>query len=176
MVPQPCPVAARRAGHPPAGLIRLVALAGLLLSACSAATEEALEPMEGELTAEEVYATLEAVPTADPLRFVGSFSMISTGASSEIQRTLILNASGQATLSTLYVDRSPVPIVETGTWNSEGTEARPVATVILDAEDGEAKQEPDAITLEIDPQGALVATVYNLELYGREGLRFLPLE
>lgn len=109
----------------------------------------------------------------DPRIFVGAYAMSSRGANSQIERLLELNGNMQAMLSTRYVDKSPVPIVQTGTWELSGALERPTAIVALTDKDGTPMDGADVITFEMVGDGVLEAMIYNLELYGSEGLSFV---
>jgi hypothetical protein len=109
----------------------------------------------------------------DPRIFVGAYAMSSRGANSQIERLLELNGNMQATLSTRYVDKSPVPIVQTGTWELSGALERPTAIVALTDKDGVPMDGADVITFEMVGDGVLEAMIYNLDLYGSEGLSFV---
>jgi hypothetical protein len=78
-----------------------------------------------------------------------------------------LNADGSAERSTDYLN-GEAPIVETGTWqpNGDGT-----ATVSLTGRPGGVVYEaPDVMIFRLI-DGQLVAVLYDIQLYGSEGLQ-----
>jgi hypothetical protein len=79
--------------------------------------------------------------------------------------TLALKADGSAELSTDYMNGQP-PIVQTGTWQKQGNGS---ITLTLNQQNGQSLAEPISITFWLS-QGQLVSTIYDLSLFGSQGL------
>jgi LysM repeat protein len=111
---------------------------------------------------------LEGSRLLDQTEFAGTYQALLPAASSPGRdMTLTLNADGSAERSTDYLN-GEAPIVETGTWqpNGDGT-----ATVSLTGRPGGVVYEaPDVMIFRLI-DGQLVAVVYDIQLYGSEGLQ-----
>ena len=115
----------------------------------------------------------EPVMPEDPAIFAGTYAMSAADAEGPIERVLELNGNLTALLSTRRPEASPVPVVETGSWQVSGAPDRPTAIVALDTRDGQAMDSADVITFELVAPDRLEAIIYNLDRYGAQGLQFL---
>lgn len=111
---------------------------------------------------------LEGDQLVERIDYAGTYKALLPAASSPGRDiTLTLNADGTVQLSTDYLN-DEAPIVEIGTWeaNADGT-----ATVTLTGRpDGLVYDNPVIITFTLE-DGELTAVVYDVNLYGSEGLR-----
>jgi hypothetical protein len=99
--------------------------------------------------------------------YVGSYQATLPAADSAGRdMTLTLEASGVAELSTDYMNGQP-PIIQSGSWQKQEDGSIVVA---LDQKDGQALANPVTITFWLS-QGQLVSTIYDLSLFGSQGLR-----
>lgn len=121
---------------------------------------------------------LEALPEdpampEDPAIFAGTYAMSAVDAEGPVERVLELNGNLQALMSTRRPEASPVPVVETGSWQVSGAPDRPTAIVALDTRDGKPMDSADIITFELVAPDRIEAIIYNLDRYGAQGLQFL---
>ncbi len=111
---------------------------------------------------------LEGDRLVEQTAFAGTYKAMLPAASSPGRDiTLNLKPDGSVELSTDYLN-GEAPIVEIGTWqdDNDGT-----ATVTLTGRPGgQAYDTPNVITFRL-VKGELIAVVYDINLYGSEGLR-----
>jgi hypothetical protein len=111
---------------------------------------------------------LEGERLVEQTAFAGTYKAMLPAASSPGRDiTLDLKPDGSVELSTDYLN-GEAPIVEIGTWqdNNDGT-----ATVTLTGRPGgQVYDAPDVITFRL-VKGELIAVVYDISLYGSEGLQ-----
>ena len=171
--------------RPPIRVVLALMILLTTIAACNRGDADGPEAAEGEappvetsdaeegedIDMEALVATFRALPTPDPAHFTGTYLMSSIGANSAIERTLILNGNLRGSLSTLYVDKSPLPIVESGTWSLEGPASDARVILVLNEKDGEPMDRSNVITLILEDD-VLEASVFQIDLYGSEGLRF----
>jgi hypothetical protein len=110
---------------------------------------------------------LEGDKVAEETAYVGSYQATLPAADSPGRdMTLTLKADGTAELSTDYMNGQP-PIVQTGMWQKQDDGS---ITLTLNQQNGQPLAEPVMITFWLS-QGELVSTIYDLSLFGSQGLR-----
>jgi hypothetical protein len=99
--------------------------------------------------------------------YVGSYQATLPAADSAGRdMTLTLEAGGAAELSTDYMNGQP-PIIQRGSWQKQGDGS---IVLTLTQKNGQALANPVTITFWLS-QGQLVSTIYDLNLFGSQGLR-----
>jgi LysM repeat protein len=113
---------------------------------------------------------LEAGQLAELTDYVGVYHALLPAASSPGRDiTLTLSADGTVEMSTDYLNQEP-PIVQTGTWEKLGDGS---IQVIFTGQDGRTYEQPETIYFRLLNE-ELVAVVYDINVYGSEGLRLQP--
>ncbi len=113
---------------------------------------------------------LEAGKLAELTDYAGVYHALLPAASSPGRDiTLTLSADGTLEMSTDYLNQEP-PVVQTGTWKKLGDGS---IEVIFTGQDGRTYEQPETIYFRLLNE-ELVAVVYDINLYGSEGLRLQP--